>query len=206
MSFFPMYIELSHRPCLIVGGGTIAYHKLVVLLDFGATVTVIAPFIMPKIKEIKGIHWVEREYCSDDLNGISLVVSATDNEKLNHRVSMDCINRNIPINAVDQIEDCTFIFPSYVKEGDVVASFSSGGNSPIVTQYLKHAIKPMITKQLSVLCEWLGEIRPKIKTRVSGYENRKVVYEKLFHHGMTTNQIPTNDYLEEIINESNKKN
>ncbi len=71
-----------------------------------------------------------------DFNEADFVIAATDDQKTNHEIS-HMQRKKIPVNAVDQKEDCGFIFPSYVKEGEVVAAFSSGGQSPLITQYLK---------------------------------------------------------------------
>lgn len=111
MSYFPMFIQLKGESCLVVGGGAVALRKVEVLQDFGAAVLVTAPAILPEIKSRNGVRW--REGCFDprDLKGQRLVVAATDCKEENHRISLLCRERGIPVNAVDQTEDCDFIFP-----------------------------------------------------------------------------------------------
>ncbi len=125
MSYFPMFIELNGRRCLVVGGGGIALHKIRVLKEFGADVLVVSPTVLPEILELKGVSYRRKSFDRSDLAGQELVVAATDDAEQNRRISELCREKHIPVNAVDQIKDCSFIFPAYLKEGEVVAAFSS---------------------------------------------------------------------------------
>ena len=151
MSYFPLFMELKDRDCLVVGGGRVAWHKVKVLMDFGARVSVVAPAIIPEMGELGPVQQFQREFSDGDVKGRTLVVAATDDEVLNRRISGLCQERGIPVNAVDQIQDCSFIFPAYVKQGEVVAAVSSGGQSPVMTQYLKAQIKPFMTEEIGEL-------------------------------------------------------
>lgn len=97
--------------------------KVRVLLDFGAQITVVAPQIDPQILQLTGNVCVkERTFEPEDLKECVLVVAATDDV----RKSQDCpdgTKKHIPVNAVDQQEDCSFIFPSYLKHRDLVGLF-----------------------------------------------------------------------------------
>ena len=150
MAFFPMFIELKNASCLIVGGGKVAYRKAIVLKDFGADITIVSPIISEDIKRDRKIICLEKYFEDADLEERTLVVAATDDKELNHSIAQLCLKRKIPVNAVDQIEDCSFIFPSYVKEKNVVAAVSSGGNSPVITQYLKSRIKKMMSRKSEI--------------------------------------------------------
>ena len=163
MAYFPMFLDIEGKHCLVVGGGKVALRKVQVLLDFGAHVTVVAQQIEKEIKDIAEqtqrkadeissmgfprsqersesygqVTIYERAYTEEDLQDKVFVVAATDNAAVNHEIAEDARKRNIPVNAVDQPKDCTFIFPSYIRKKNVVGAFSSAGNSPVLTQYLK---------------------------------------------------------------------
>lgn len=199
MAYFPMFIELDNKKCLIVGGGEVAYRKAIVLNDFNADITIIAPCINDKIKNLFGITYIEKEFENNDLLDKFLVVAATDDEVLNHSIACLCNQRNIHINAVDQIQDCGFIFPSYIKEEDVVAAFSSGGNSPVVTQYLKRECKTIVTKHIGKLANFLGSIRPIVKEACQSEKERKNVYKYLLNYGIKNNVIPSNEQVEKTL-------
>ena len=194
MSYFPMFIQLEQCPCLVVGGGTVAFRKIRVLLDFGAKVTVVATEISDAIFEMKEkVMCCSKEYEPGDLDGFSLVIAATDDEKLNHRISRDCRERGIFVNAVDQQKDCDFILPAYLKAGEVVAAFSSGGNSPVVTQYLKEKTREFVTPELGEITAYLGKIREQVKENVPTEALRKSVYLQILNQWERTGQIPAED-------------
>lgn len=198
MSYFPMFIELEGRPCLIVGGGQIALHKAKVLMDFGARLTVTAPEILPEIREMNGVICMEKYFQPEDVMGQELVVAATDDKEENHRISVVCKKARIPVNAVDQTEDCSFIFPAYLKEGEVVAAFSSGGQSPVITQYLKEQMRPILTGLLGELAARLGDIRKQVHAHVPE-PARKNVYRKILHLGLNKGAVPSEKEIEEIL-------
>ncbi len=204
MSYFPMFIELEKKNCLVIGGGNIAYRKVKVLQDFGAQVIVAAPNIMPEIKGLFGVSFLEREFEAADLEGMELVVAATDDKELNHRVACACRERGVPVNAVDQIEDCSFIFPAYLRTGEVVAALSSGGSSPVITQHLKEKVRPEMTEHLGRMAACLGSLRDEVKRRVGTEAERKKVYQRLLHLGLTEGRLPSREEIEGIIEEIQK--
>ena len=199
MSYFPMFIELKDQCCLVVGGGMVAFRKVKVLREFGAKVLVIAPEIMPEIQVQTEIICKEREMELSDLNGQKLVVAATNNKSLNHEIAKICRAKNIPVNAVDQIEDCSFIFPAYLKQGEVVAAFSSEGNSPVITQYLKGASRSLVTRQLGDLADCLGGLREEVKRCIPTEAERKQVYLKLLEIGLTQKELPSKEQIQQLI-------
>ena len=199
MSYFPMFIELKGKCCLIVGGGKIALRKVEVLKDFGAQVVLIAPVILPEIKKIKGVVCREKCFEREDLEGQELVVAATDDQELNHQISEVCRKEKIPVNAVDQTEDCSFIFPAYLKEGEVVAAFSSGGQSPVITQYLKAEMQPVMTPRLGELAACLGSLRKAVHQSVKTEEARKKIYREILQFGLNHDTIPSKEEIERII-------
>lgn len=200
MAYFPMFIQLEDRPCLIIGGGAVALRKVRVLRDFGARVLVVADEILSEIKNMDGVDWQERGFLAEDLEGHTLVVAATDDKEENHRISCLCREKQIAVNAVDQIEDCSFIFPAYLKEGEVVAAFSSGGQSPVVTQYLKEKMRPEMTGLLGNLAAWLGEVRKMVK-RTGTASGRKAVYEELLRRGLEAGAPLSREEIQKVVEE-----
>lgn len=199
MSYFPLFMELKDRDCLVVGGGRVAWRKVKVLMDFGARVSVVAPEIIPEIGELGPVQLLKREFLDDDVRGRILVVAATDDEALNQRISRLCQARSIPVNVVDQIQDCSFIFPAYVKRGEVVAAFSSGGQSPVMTQYLKSQIKTVLTEELGELAACLGSIRDVVHSSVQTETARKHLYEELLQLGLQKGENPETEEIWNVM-------
>ena len=164
MAYFPMFVQLKKKKCLVIGGGKIALRKIEVLKDFEADITVIAPEMITQIRQIDQICRIFRTFMEKDFNEADFVIAATDDQKTNHEISQICRRKKIPVNAVDQKRRLQLLFfPSYVKEGEVVAAFSSGGQSPLITQYLKEKIKPDLNKELGQLAQILGSLRKACK-------------------------------------------
>lgn len=180
MAYFPMFVDIEKKKCLIVGGGTVALRKVQVLLDFGADVAVVAPEVISKIKEYP-VTVYQRNFQKTDLQGCELVVAATDDAGLNHEIAEAAQKQKIPVNAVDQQEDCSFIFPSYVREQELVGAFSSGGNSPVLTQYLKNYMAQILTAELGEANAYLGSIRPVVKRELDTEAMRKKVYQQVLN-------------------------
>ena len=192
MAYFPMFVQLKKKKCLVIGGGKIALRKIEVLKDFEADITVIAPEMITQIRQIDQICRIFRTFMEKDFNEADFVIAATDDQKTNHEISQICRRKKIPVNAVDQKEDCSFIFPSYVKEGEVVAAFSSGGQSPMITQYLKEKIKPNLTEEL-------GSLRKLAKSCIVTEQERKAFYKELLQIGLEDIDSLEEQRINEII-------
>ena len=202
MPFFPMYVDITDKRCLVVGGGSIAFHKILVLLDFGANVTVVADMVCDQIEAMADgfrVEIIRRKYTEDDCLGMHLVVAATDDKEANHNIAQFCKENRIPVNAVDQIDDCSFIFPSYIKEDDLVASFSSGGNSPMLTQYLKEKEKAILTPQLAKCNAILGKYRQYVKEQMPDIKKQRAVYKMIFDELIENECDITEKRVQEII-------
>ena len=204
MAYFPMFVQLKNKKCLVIGGGRIALRKIEVLKDFEADVTVIAPEMIPQIRQIDKIRRIFRTFMEEDFKEAELVVAATNDPKVNSEISKICMQRKIPVNAVDQKEDCSFIFPSYVKEGEVVAAFSSGGQSPMITQYLKEKIKPNLTEELGQIAQILGSLRAFAKSCIATEQPRKEFYKELLQIGLKDIDSLEEQRINEIIQKYTK--
>ena len=155
MAYFPFLIDMKNRKCLVVGAGQIARAKMRTFIEFGADVTCISK----QICQMEHVHFIRKEIELSDLDGYDVVVAATDDHTLNHQIAKRCMELGIMVNAVDQKDDCSFIFPSIIHHQDIVASFSSGGNNPVITQYMKQQASSFIDERLGEINAISGEIR-----------------------------------------------
>ena len=199
MAYFPMFVDMTERECLIVGGGNVAYRKVIVMLDFGAKVTVVAEDICEALRTLiaddrankeNRITIIKRKFNQKDCDGMEMVIAATDDNTLNHEIAEYCRANGIMVNAVDQKADCSFIFPSYIKEKNLVAAFSSGGNSPVLTQYLKGKEQEILTPFLGELNEYMGQIREKVIAQYDTQAERKRVFKEILCAAIDNGRIP----------------
>lgn len=194
MAYFPMFVNLKNQPCLVVGGGMVAYRKVKVLLDFEARVVVVGENICDKIYEIaKKSNQLElQKKCFEDADcdNMFMVIAATDDKLLNHHIAEICNSKGIMVNAVDQKEDCSFIFSSYIKEKNLIAAFSSGGNSPVLAQYLKSQEREILTPFLGELNEYMGKIRKYVIENYDTEEKRKEIFKEIVNTAIENGELP----------------
>ena len=165
-NYYPVYLDLEGEACLVVGGGTIAQRKVEGLLTAGANVTVIAPDTTGYIAELAArqrIRWIRAAYQTGRLEGMRLVIGATDNPTVNERVFLDARAAGIPVNIVDDPDHCTFIVPAIWRKGDIVAAVGTGGGAPGVSSRLRDEIGTALDRGYDVLVATLKSCRERIK-------------------------------------------
>lgn len=180
MEMFPMFLKLEGRACLVVGAGTIAAPKVESLLRAGAEVKVVAPEAKQTLREAVGrIRWVRREFAAADLDGMFLVIAATDRQAVNHAVAEEARRRGILCNSVDDPPDCDFFYPSVVRRGDLQIAISTAGKSPALAQRLRAEIDAALEEKTGQWLDDVGEIRLKILERFAPNEARKAALHLL---------------------------
>ena len=206
MSYFPFFVDISDRECLIVWGGKIAYRKACAVLKYGAKVLVVAPEICEEFELLKkeytgAVKTWQREFTDSDTDNRFFVIAATDDEKINKKVSEICFKKNILVNTVDRKEYCNFYFPSIVKKGDIVVGVSSGGKSPVLARELRKKIENAIPENLEKVNVWLGDLRPYIKEQIQEEEKRKEAFENIYRMCEKKGDILTEEELDKALEE-----
>lgn len=196
MPYFPMFIDLKNRPCLIVGGGAVAARKSEKLLPYGPVLTVIAPEFTA---EFEGCTLLHRPYRPGDEDTMALVIAATDDAGLNRAVSAACREKNIPVNVVDDKEQCSFLFPCLVREGTLSVGISTGGASPTAAMWLKEQIAALIPEHFDAILTWLEELRPRIKAEFREEAARSTLFSRLFTLCLERGRPLTQEELEELL-------
>ena len=179
MGYFPFFIDIKGKRCLVVGGGTVALRKIEKLLPFEPDITVVSPRISEEIRRIEGITLIERAFLPADISGCFFVIGATDSEETNAEIYRLCTERNILVNVVDDREKCGFIFPALVKKGDVSIGISSSGSSPVFSRYIKERIDEMLSDGELSRQRILAESREKVKRGLNTEQERKRALEEI---------------------------
>ncbi|MGN1134072.1 MAG: bifunctional precorrin-2 dehydrogenase/sirohydrochlorin ferrochelatase [Oscillospiraceae bacterium] len=180
MGYFPFFVDIKGKKCIVIGGGKVALRKILRLLPFGADITVVAPFVCSEIKSISGLKIYEREFCDSDLDGMFFAVTATDNSKLNQHIFRLCREKNILVNTVDDKEKCSFIFPALVTKNDITIGISTSGKSPVYAKKLKEKIAETVDFSSAQKVEIMGRYRDEIKEKISSEQLRKQTFEKIY--------------------------
>ena len=165
MKYYPIFLDIRDKKCVIVGGGEVAVRKVKRLLDCGAKVFVISPRLVPALaaqKEKGLICHFAAEYAGDLINGAALVIGATDDEKINAAISFDSRSKGIPVNIVDNPQKCDFILPSLVQRGDLAITIGTGGKSPALARHLREELEAKYGEEYEILLNILGSLRVKM--------------------------------------------
>lgn len=133
---YPIMLDLTGVPVLVVGGGRIALRKIEGLLAAGADVTAVAPLVVAAIHALP-LHVVVRDYEPGDLDGMRLVITATDDPAVNASLAAEATRRGIWVNSADDPANCTFILPAVARDGSVTVAVSTGGASPALASHLR---------------------------------------------------------------------
>ena len=182
MKYLPVFLKLKGRSCLVVGGGKVAARKVAMLLKAGAVISVVAPALcgeLEKLRESGRIQHTGREFRDDDIDGMVLVIAATDNETVNRQVSVVADNQRIPVNVVDTPGLCSFIVPSIVDRSPVQVAVSTGGASPVLARLLRARLESFIPSAYGRLAELVDEFRHKVKQRFSDSRQRRYFWESV---------------------------
>ncbi|MEO1938733.1 MAG: bifunctional precorrin-2 dehydrogenase/sirohydrochlorin ferrochelatase [Sulfurimonas sp.] len=178
MGYFPAFLKLDNKKILIVGGGVIAHEKLLHLLDFTTDIVIIAKELSDAMRQTIAeyeLHYEKRAYKEGDIEGFFVVVVAVDAIALQKSIYEECQNSSTLCNAVDATAYCDFIFPSYIKKGDLTIAVSTSGASPAVAKHLRRYLQEMIP---DTIVSFLEEMKGLRKTLPKGKERMKMFDEK----------------------------
>ncbi|MEB3753905.1 siroheme synthase CysG [Acinetobacter sp. MD2(2019)] len=184
MEIFPISLKLQQQKCLIVGGGSIAYRKAVLLQKAGAIVDVVAPEIEANLLEIvqqSSGQFLQHAFTESDLNcPYRLVIAATDVPEVNRLVFVLCEQKNLLVNSVDDIPHCRFMVPAIIDRSPLVISVASNGSSPVLSRQLRTQIETLVPQGMGALAEFSGQWRKRVKAKISNPDQRRVFWEELY--------------------------
>jgi precorrin-2 dehydrogenase/sirohydrochlorin ferrochelatase len=181
MNYYPIFLDLKGKEILVVGGGKVAERKIEALLDCGAKIKIVSSKItdrLNKIVEVYGLRYFNGEFREKHLEGVFLVIAATNDRNLNHKISKIAKKKGLLINAVDQPPDCNFIVPSIVKKGDLQIAISTSGKSPALAQKLREQLNKQFGNEYKDFLALMGCLRKEILAKgLSQRENSRVFHE-----------------------------
>ena len=153
-NLLPIFLKVKNQPCLIVGGGKIAYQKIKQLIACKADISVISKECINEIKELykdDKIKLIKSRYYKKYINGYKLIISATSDNKVNKQVYSDAEKLGIPVNIVDEPELCSYYFGSVYSEGNLKIAVSTNGESPSAGKRIRDLIEKSVPDKLITL-------------------------------------------------------
>jgi precorrin-2 dehydrogenase/sirohydrochlorin ferrochelatase len=182
--FYPIYLNLSKRRVVVIGGGAVAERKVESLLGTEALITVISPEVTPRLESLATHNKIEihrRVYLSGDCIGAALVLSATDDETVSAAVFEEATSAGALVNTADQPQLCDFIMPALVRRGDIAIAISTGGTSPALAAQLRSEIETLIGPEYAQLAELMAQARLEIRRRIPDAEQRKAIHYRILN-------------------------
>ena len=173
MAYFPAFLKLDGMEILIVGGGTIATEKVEKLLDFTDKITIIAPQLSDTMQMYIQTHklgYHDRVYHEGDIRSFGVVIIAVDDIPLQAKIFQESRAYRCFCNAVDSVDYCDFIFPSYVKRENLTVAISTSGTSPAFAKHFRRYLEAHIPEGVNRFLEQMKAYResmPKGKERMA---------------------------------------
>jgi precorrin-2 dehydrogenase/sirohydrochlorin ferrochelatase len=161
-SLYPVNLVLTGRPCLVVGGGTVAARKVSGLVACGADVHVIAIHAGAEVRAT-GVPIEERPYATGDVVGYRLVVAATDDPATNRIIFEDCEAAGVWVNSADDPTSCSFTLPAIARRGPIMVTLSTGGHSPALASWLRARMEQELGPEYEILLALLSSARDELK-------------------------------------------
>ena len=180
MHALPIFMNITNRRCVVIGGGEVASRKVIMLLKANAAITLYSPEVCPALQVLSEdgtITHIKANFEPSQLTDACLVIAATDVEVVNTAVSIAAKAQNIPVNVVDSPALCTFTMASIVERSPIVIAISSEGNAPVLARYLRTKIETMLPAGYGRIASIAGEFRDKVKAKYATSQARRIFWE-----------------------------
>lgn len=202
MDFFPIFMNIKSRQCLVVGGGKVAARKIALMLKAGAQVQVIAPQLCPEVNDmaqsgqIKHIDraFEDQDICDSNKCDNVLVIAATSDEATNRRISELAKARSMPVNVIDQPHLCSFIMPSIVDRSPIQIAISTGGSSPVLARMLRTQLESYIPAAYGKLAQLVDGFRNKVIEKFPDAKQRRYFWDSILEGRVAELLFQGNDH------------
>jgi precorrin-2 dehydrogenase/sirohydrochlorin ferrochelatase len=176
LNYYPVFLDLRRRPCLVVGGGKVAAGKIEGLLRAEAEVTVVSPEATESIREWERqarLRYLARRYRRGDLRGFFIAYAATGDRQVDEEMAEEARTEGVLLNVVDLPVLCDFITPAIVRRGDCVVAVSTGGKSPGFARLVRQRLASLIGPEYGAALEIVGAKRKELRQAYADAERRR---------------------------------
>lgn len=166
MGYYPIFLDMTGRRCVVIGGGAVAERKVEGLLEAGASVTMISPALTARLEALAAegrVSHASREYGPGDLAGFELAFVATDDGEVNAAVAREGRERGVWVNAADDPAHCDFILPAVLRRGELVVAVATGGASPALSRAIREELEAYFTEAYAELSRVVAEVRHELR-------------------------------------------
>lgn len=182
MKTYPIFAIIEDKPCLVVGGGAVGERKVLDLLAAGARVTVVSRTLTPELAGLADrgeITYLPEDFGESQVEGMALVMAATDDPQVNARVSAAAQARAIWVNVADEPEYCTFIVPAQVRRGDLTLAISTGGASPALARQVREELQQHFGPEYGPYLDLLRRVRTRVLAERRAHPDNGPLFHQL---------------------------
>ncbi|MEJ2671838.1 MAG: bifunctional precorrin-2 dehydrogenase/sirohydrochlorin ferrochelatase [Deltaproteobacteria bacterium] len=182
MKTYPIFAVIEDKPCLVVGGGAVAERKVQDLLVSGAKVTVVSPHLTPRLAALASqgdIVHLSEDFTESQVQGMALVMAATDDPGVNARVSAAAQDRSVWVNVADDPEHCTFIVPAQVRRGHLTLAISTGGASPALARLVREELQQHFGPEYGPYLDLLHRVRTRVLAERRAHSDNAELFHRL---------------------------
>ncbi|MBI3953086.1 MAG: bifunctional precorrin-2 dehydrogenase/sirohydrochlorin ferrochelatase [Chloroflexi bacterium] len=165
-AYYPVFLDLKGRLCVVIGGGAVAERKVAALLECGARVRVVAPRVTTPLRrwaQEGRVEHLARAYSAGDLQGALIAIAGTDDRSTNAEVYREAQGLGVLVNMVDDPDHCSFIAPALIRRGEVQIAVSTGGASPALARHLRQRLEKAVPPEYEPLAGLLGRVRRRLR-------------------------------------------
>jgi precorrin-2 dehydrogenase/sirohydrochlorin ferrochelatase len=186
MKYYPVFLDVAGKPCLVVGAGHVGYRKAAMLAGCNARVTVVSPDFgeVWRTEPTPAVFLNRKAYDKKDLEGMFLVLAATDNADLNRQIKQDAAALNILANVADKEEISDFILPAVVTQGDLSIAVSTGGASPALAKRICRELGDHFGPEYAQLLTLMRAVRIKLLSQGHDPQSHKKIFHGLLENGI----------------------
>ena len=180
--YFPAFLDLRGRRCLVVGGGPVGERKVRALLECGARVVVVSPGVTPELASLAAggriEHWA-RAFRRSDARGCTLAVAATGDPFVDRAVAAAARPWRVLVNVVDEPEHCDYILPSVLRRGELQIAVSTGGRSPALAREIRRRLEGLFGPEYADLVRRVGMERRNARATATSAASRLEAGERV---------------------------
>jgi len=200
--YFPILLSLNNQPCCVIGGGKVAYRKVISLLQAGARVKVISPETVAELDRLAysgQITLDKRSYQPGDLTGCRLAFAATNQAEVNEACRLEAAEKGILLNVVDVPDLCDFIMPAVHQQGDLLFMVCSQGKSPMMSKRIRKELEKRYGPSYGWVSHILGDIRLQAFKDLPDIGQRKDLFKHLVEEGPLDEALEMNEEEAKVI-------
>lgn len=182
MKYYPVYLDLRERPCVVAGGGSVAERKALSLLEAGAEVTIISPALTPKLQDLSSsgkINYRAKKIEEKDLAGVFLVIAATNDAGVNAEAARWCRKKQVLVNVASPPGESSFIVPSVVDRGALLIAISTSGESPALSKRIRLELEKLFGPEYDLFLQRMSLLRSRLLAQMKDERERRRIFQAL---------------------------